>query len=573
MKASSGATGITAYRIFARNADSHWQPARDRLKIAVHAARGAFVMSRIAFSLLALFLAAPVFAQLSLNMPRLRPANSDTLPITKLAPAKIIPNLCLLKYRISTRSPECQAHFDQGLGYFYSYVWMEAARSFETAAKLDPDCAMAWWGLSRAMEEWRGNANEPLKKAQALLPKCSERERRLITARLQQKGLEGKFAYDEERRKAAIKTLDELISFHEDDEEAWFARARLGGDGRPSYLSNGGHRVAEIPFYKALLRINPLHPGANHELVHIYEGTRRPALGWPHAEQYIESSPGIPHAWHMQAHLAMRLGKWEKSTDRSLRAIELQREYHRTLNVAPKDDHQFDHHLETLTTSLIHDGRFREARAIKAEAQGHKYRHDKVWFRLHLAERDWAETQKIIDQQRKRDKNAAAYYAALVALAQNDPERARPEVEVLRQATVMRKLNPKLEKNLWEVQGLLLCQTGAADEGLKLLYRCVEKTKDDYDSHAWGHGAYYMEQWGQAALSANKLDVAEEAFLEALAHDPGSAKAAMGLQLLCERQGRTEEATRYAALARKFWRHAEVRHFEGLKESCGVRAD
>src|SRR6476646_2880473 len=105
-----------------------------------------------------------------------------------LPPAKVRPNLCLLTYRVSTRSPECQAHFDQGLGYFYSYVWMEAARSFETAARCDPDCPMAWWGLSRAMEEWKGNPLEALKKAQALLPKASDRERRLITARLQLKG-------------------------------------------------------------------------------------------------------------------------------------------------------------------------------------------------------------------------------------------------------------------------------------------------------------------------------------------------------------------------------------------------
>src|SRR5262245_6554639 len=66
------------------------------------------------------------------------------LPISKLAPAKIVPNLCLLKYHVTTASPQCQAFFDQGLGYFYSYVWMEAARSFETAAKHDPECAMAW---------------------------------------------------------------------------------------------------------------------------------------------------------------------------------------------------------------------------------------------------------------------------------------------------------------------------------------------------------------------------------------------------------------------------------------------
>src|SRR4051794_29586513 len=241
--------------------------------------------------------AAVLAAALALSPAAAQEKKDDVLPLSKLPPAKLRPNQCVLTYRVSTRSPDCQAHFDQGLGYFYSYVWMEAARSFETAARCDPDCPMAWWGLSRALEEWKGGVHtEALKKAQALLSKASDRERRLITARLQQKGLIDKQAKDDDRRRAAAKTLDELISLYDDDEEAWFARARLAGDGKPGPLSGDG-RVPEIPFYKALLRINPLHPGAHHELIHIYEGTKRPALGWVHAEGYIKSSPGIPHAW------------------------------------------------------------------------------------------------------------------------------------------------------------------------------------------------------------------------------------------------------------------------------------
>src|SRR5689334_17886432 len=154
------------------------------------------------------------------------------LPLTRLPPAKVRPNQCLLTYRISTRSPECQAHFDQGLGYFYNYVWTEAARSFETAAKIDPACAMAWWGLSRALDEWKGPSlqKEALQTAQKLLPKASDRERLLITARLQEKGLVGDLKI-EDRRKAATKTIDELIALYEDDQEAWYARAKLAGDG------------------------------------------------------------------------------------------------------------------------------------------------------------------------------------------------------------------------------------------------------------------------------------------------------------------------------------------------------
>src|SRR5262249_28170165 len=73
---------------------------------------------------------------------------------------------------------------------------------------------------------------------------------------------------------------------------------------------------------------------------------------------------------------------------------------------------------------------------------------------------------------------------------------------------------------------------------------------------AWGNGAYHMEAWGLAALACRKYEVAEEAFLEALAHDSGCFHAALGLQVMCEKLGRSDEAIRYAALAQKAWRKA-----------------
>ena len=271
------------------------------------------------------------------------------LPHTKLMPAKLIPDLCVVKYRVSTASPECQAYFDQALGYYYSYVWMEAARSFETALKYDPNCALAWWGLSKACEKWGKAAYAPpLKKAQELLPYANEREQRLIKARLQEKGLvEG--IKVEDRKKEAIKTLDELLALFDDDEEAWFARSQVAEGPNSS-----------VPFHKAQLRLNPQHPGAHHELVHHYENIRRPALGWPHAEGYVQSSPGIPHALHMQAHLAMRIGKWEKTTGSPCsRAVETGGGAAQVLmKVAPNEDHQFGASSGNADpVGLIHDGR------------------------------------------------------------------------------------------------------------------------------------------------------------------------------------------------------------------------
>jgi tetratricopeptide (TPR) repeat protein len=481
-----------------------------------------------------------------------------TLPMTKLAPGKIVPNLCLLQYRVSTTSPQCQAFFDQGLGYYYSYVWMEAARAFETATVLDPNCAMAWWELSRAFEKWgRGSeATKALLEADRLKANASFREQQLILARMQEKGQAPGAGDQEARKRAAIGTIDNLLAIHDEDEEGWYYRAVLAG------AAGFGSGAGAVPFFKALLHVNPLHPGANHELVHYYENIRRPALGWVYAENYIKSSPGIPHPFHMQAHLATRLGRWDKTSDRSARAVELERQYHKDFHVQPNQDHQYSHHLEILEVSLVHDARYVEARAIKDEAKRCGYNQDDTWFRLYSGERDWGEAMKIVESGRKGDKTTAAYRQAIIYLRQSDTARAAPQVEVLREAYQKKKNDKRLESRLWETQGLLLCMTGSGDQGVKLLERAVQKTKDDYSHHAWGNGAYYMEAWGLGALAANKLDVAEEAFLEALAHDTGSARAAMGLQTLCERQNRLEEAQRYGVLAKKLWSKATTTHFE-----------
>src|SRR5262249_54380708 len=370
------------------------------------------------------------------------------LPLCGLTPSKLVPDLCLLKYPVSTTSPECQAFFDQGLGYYYSYVWMEAVRSFETATVYDPNCALAWWELSRAFEKWGRNdkATETLLQADALKADASHREQQLILARMQEKGQAPGVGDQEARKKAAINTIDTLLALHDDDEEGWFYRAHLAGG------YGFGGVVGAVPFYKALLQINPLHPGANHELVHFYENMRRPALGWPYAENYIKSSPGIPHPFHMQAHLATRIGRWDKTSDRSARAIELERAYHKEMNVRPQEDHQYSHHLEILTISLVHDGRFAEARAIKEECKRCGYHLWMPWVRLHVGERDWPEAFKIVDQY-KRDKTTSSYLKAIIYLRQGDTERARPEVEVLRQELQKRKTDRKLELNLWETQG------------------------------------------------------------------------------------------------------------------------
>jgi hypothetical protein len=226
----------------------------------------------------------------------------------------------------------------------------------------------------------------------------------------------------------------------------------------------------------------------------------------------------------------------------------------------PPNDQQHQPFDENLLVSLTHDGRFAEARAIEKEARAAGYKQWLPWFRLHLAERDWDGAFQIVEEHRKadkKDKTTPSYLAALIYLKQGNAARALPEVEVLQQAFREHRQDKKLEYRLWEVQGLYMCQTGAADAGLKLLAKAAERSKDDYGHHAWRNGAYFMEIWGIAALQADRPATAEKALLEALAHDPGSVRAALGLQVLCEQQGRSDEARRYADLARRCWNRSD----------------
>ena len=50
-----------------------------------------------------------------------------------------------------TASPEAQSYFDQGLRLAYAFNHDEAIASFKEGARLDPDCAMCWWGVALAL--------------------------------------------------------------------------------------------------------------------------------------------------------------------------------------------------------------------------------------------------------------------------------------------------------------------------------------------------------------------------------------------------------------------------------------
>jgi hypothetical protein len=67
-------------------------------------------------------------------------------------------NLGDYQREVSTRSINAQPYFDQGLTLYFGFNHEEAIRSFEQVSLLDPECAMAPWGVALALGP---NINNP----------------------------------------------------------------------------------------------------------------------------------------------------------------------------------------------------------------------------------------------------------------------------------------------------------------------------------------------------------------------------------------------------------------------------
>src|SRR5215510_4761889 len=96
-------------------------------------------------------------------------------------PARLMEGYGRLHMPITTKSEEAQKFFDQGLALIHSFWFYEADRSFERAAQLDPECAMAHWGIAMAAVNEK-RRDEAIKRAKELAVKASEREKLYVAA-------------------------------------------------------------------------------------------------------------------------------------------------------------------------------------------------------------------------------------------------------------------------------------------------------------------------------------------------------------------------------------------------------
>ncbi|MDQ3211740.1 MAG: hypothetical protein M3Q85_03630, partial [Acidobacteriota bacterium] len=250
-----------------------------------------------------------------------KPAGYDQAAAPGMPLAPRLQNLGTHTFVVATKSDRAQLFINQGMNLAYGFNHAEAGRAFAEAARLDPECAMAFWGQAFVLgpninapmnAEDEPKAHELAKQALALKSRASEREQAYIEA------LASRYTGKTDDRKAADRAFAQamraLADRYPDDLDARTIYAESLMDLRPwNYWTRDGHPYEETrDIQKALEQVlskHANHPGALHYWVHLWEPTDTPERAEAEADRLLTLMPGAGHIVHMPAHIYMRVGR------------------------------------------------------------------------------------------------------------------------------------------------------------------------------------------------------------------------------------------------------------------------
>ena len=259
------------------------------------------------------------------------------------APPTLVKGLGSVHHKVSTKNSEAQAFFDQGLAFIYAFNHDEAARSFRHAAELDPELAMAHWGVALAIgpnynmdvdPDREAAAYQAIQRAVQLESGCTREERGYIDA------MAKRFSNDP---KADLKQLavnyknamGSLSHRYPNDLDAATLYAESMMDLRPWQLWTTDGKPAEgtleiVRVLASVLKRDPNHVGANHFYVHALEASPHPERAYASADRLTRLAPAAGHLVHMPAHIYMRTGDYDASVKSNLQGVDVDEAYLKT---------------------------------------------------------------------------------------------------------------------------------------------------------------------------------------------------------------------------------------------------
>lgn len=291
-------------------------------------------------------------------------------------PVVLVTGLGNLHHPVSTKNPQAQQFFDQGLRFIYAFNHDEAARSFQHAAELDPKLAMAFWGVAEAVgpnyndpadPDRYQKAHEAAEKAVGLAAGASPSEQAYVAAMAKRFPADPK----SDLKKAAENYHDamrQVVSQFPDDLDAatLFAEAGMNlhpwglwhPDGKPEA---GTEEI--VTTLESVLKRDPNHLGAIHYYIHTVEASPTPERALAGANKLASLAPAAGHIVHMPAHVYIRTGDYEAAVKTNEQAAAVDRAYIKATGakgIYPMM--YYSHNLHFIAMCAAMNGNYAEAR-------------------------------------------------------------------------------------------------------------------------------------------------------------------------------------------------------------------
>lgn len=498
---------------------------------------------------------------------------------------------------ISSKNAKTQVYFDQGIRLLFAFNHAEAIRSFREAARLDPNCAMCWWGVSYALGS---NINLPmqpdaiapawtaLQMALARKPHASAEERAWIDAlamRYSQDPKADRHALDEAYAAAmgiVWKTYPNNL-----DAGVFYAEALM--DTQPwdywqeDHKTPKGHGGEIVGTLESVLKREPLHPGALHFYIHAVEASTTPERAEAVADRLETQMPSAGHIVHMPAHIYFRVGRYEDAVKVNELAAQKDEQYIAACKAQgfyPLG--YYSHNLHFLWTSSEMLGRYQAAqdagkRVLTASGGApfvqypvlQLYQFVPVTTELRFGQWDKVLAAPAAPDDQKVYKSVALYARGFAFANKGDLAGARSE-----RARLAAMLDKKefaeadafgvpatqmAQLGLWLLDGEIGRHEGKLDQAIA----DFRKAQDAEYALPYTEPAYWHQPvshvLGAALIQAAKPAEAEAVYRESLKNYRTDGWALFGLAQALDAQGKKKEADAVRADFAKAWRLADVK--------------
>jgi tetratricopeptide (TPR) repeat protein len=296
---------------------------------------------------------------------------------------ELYPDLGNYHHPITTKNPEAQRYFNQGLTLLYGFNHDEAARYFRRATELDPDAAMPYWGLAlsigpnyndTAVDAQRAKATyEAVQNAVARASQVSAREQDYIRALAKRYPTPQADSDWKQFHLDYSNAMREMVEKYPDDLDAATMFAESLMMLRPWQLWTPEGEPAPgtlelVAVLESVLKRNPDHPGANHFYIHAVEASPNLERAIPSAMRLMTLVPGAGHLVHMPGHIFLQTGDYELAAKTNVNAAAADKAFvQRTGATGVYPLMYWTHNIHFIAYARAQQGRYNEAKQAAQE--------------------------------------------------------------------------------------------------------------------------------------------------------------------------------------------------------------